>query len=570
MAAAELLPVLVHHADGHGPLAHRGGHPSDGPAAHVPGGEHARAAGLERQRAAHEVPAVGVDRRGHRVRAGQDEAPLVHGELALQPARVRLGADEHEQRAGLQAPPPAGAAVLDDHGVERPLAGQLAQLGARQDLDGRRPLDLVDQVARHVAAEVLVADRQVDAVHVRGEEHGGLPGRVAAPHDHDGVAGAELRLHPGGRVVHAGPLELAEARDVEAPVAGAGRDQHRQRAHGRPVVEPQHVVPVEPLEGGRLRRDADARAEAPSLDDRPLGQLGARDARREAEVVLDARRGPRLAARRDPVEDDGGEPLRGAVDGRRQPGRPRADDQEVAVERRGGRRTQSDPPRQLGVAGVAQHRLTTPDHHRRVLRTDAQLPQQRLGLRVALEVEPAVREAVARGELAQPARVRVVARAHDPEAAAELDQEGAPDEVRLHDEVAQAGVPRDRVAQPLQRDDEHRARLAHDRREERGLPGEQVDLAEESPGPVHRQLTLAVVLDDRHQALEHHDEIGGRLSLPVEHLPRARAAPLPPCGEGGDLLVAEPREGPVEIGRLDGRHLPPVVAAGSVSSGPSD
>ena len=85
-----------------------------------------------------------------------------------------------------------------------------------------------------------------------------------------------------------------------------------------------------------------------------------------------------------------------------------------------------------------------------------------------------------------------------------------------------------------------------------------------------RQLALAVALDDRHQALEHHDEIGDRLALPVEHLPRARAAPLPPCGEGGDLLVAEPREGPVEIGRLDGRHLPPVVAAGSVSSGPSD
>ena len=47
-----------------------------------------------------------------------------------------------------------------------------------------------------------------------------------------------------------------------------------------------------------------------------------------------------------------------------------------------------------------------------------ELAQQRLGGRVVLEVDPAVRQAVARGELAQAPRVGRVARADDPEARA--------------------------------------------------------------------------------------------------------------------------------------------------------
>jgi hypothetical protein len=98
-----------------------------------------------------------------------------------------------------------------------------------------------------------------------------------------------------------------------------------------------------------------------------------------------------------------------------------------------------------------------------VLRPDAELAHQGLSLGVALEVDPPVRETVARCELEQPARVRIEARTDDPEAAAELDQEGAPDEVGPHDEVAEPGVRGDRLAKPLHRNRQHRAGLAHDR-----------------------------------------------------------------------------------------------------------
>lgn len=46
---------------------------------------------------------------------------------------------------------------------------------------------------------------------------------------------------------------------------------------------------------------ADASAELHCLDSGPLGELGPGDPRPKAEVVLDSRGGPRLAASRDPV-----------------------------------------------------------------------------------------------------------------------------------------------------------------------------------------------------------------------------------------------------------------------------
>jgi hypothetical protein len=50
--ASDLVEVVVDEADGHGALPYGRGHPFDGTAAHVAGGEHSGAAGLESQRSA--------------------------------------------------------------------------------------------------------------------------------------------------------------------------------------------------------------------------------------------------------------------------------------------------------------------------------------------------------------------------------------------------------------------------------------------------------------------------------------------------------------------------------------
>src|SRR5439155_3432220 len=118
----------------------------------------------------------------------------------------------------------------------------------------------------------------------------------------------------------------------QAAVAGAAREHHRVSRDLLAVVET-HDVAV-PVAGGRLERDGavrrgQARPELARLRDGAAGELRAADAAREAEVVLDPPRRARLAAERRALQDQGVEPLRGAVDGRAQPAWARADNEQV-------------------------------------------------------------------------------------------------------------------------------------------------------------------------------------------------------------------------------------------------
>ena len=127
------------------------------------------------------------------------------------------------------------------------------------------------------------------------------------------------------------PSNSVEPRHVEPAVAGAGGDHDGPGcAISRAVVEPHGVVAVALVQADRLGRHADGGAELLGLDHRAVGQLGAGDAGREAEVVLDPGRGAGLPAGGDRVEHDRRQPFGGAVHGGGEPGRARADDDEVA------------------------------------------------------------------------------------------------------------------------------------------------------------------------------------------------------------------------------------------------
>jgi hypothetical protein len=99
-----------------------------GAAANVAGGEHARAAGLERQRPATVDPGGAIPGAGG-VGAGEDEALLVQGELVPQPARVGLHADEHEHGPRIQDAPLPGPVVPDHDRLQRGVPEQLPDLG---------------------------------------------------------------------------------------------------------------------------------------------------------------------------------------------------------------------------------------------------------------------------------------------------------------------------------------------------------------------------------------------------------------------------------------------------------
>ena len=243
-----------------------------------------------------------------------------------------------------------------------PTSSQTSQL--RQTLHpwGRR--DPLCEVAGHVPVQVVVADHEVDVSGVPSQEQGGLPGGVPATDDRDRVAAAEPCLELGGGVVDAGALEPVHAGDVQAAVAHAGREHHGVRLHLGPVGQSHDEVAVDAVERLGLAGDREGGAELAGLDHRAVGQLAARDARREAEVVLDLGRGPRLPSRRDRVEHDRGESFGGRGHRSGETGRAGADHQQVV--RIAGRRVlpQAEELGQLGVAGVAQDRLA-PSRSRR-------------------------------------------------------------------------------------------------------------------------------------------------------------------------------------------------------------
>src|SRR4051794_12569745 len=420
----------------------------------------------------------------------------------------------------------------------------------QQHVDVLGSLDAICEVAGHVGTEVVFTDDHDHSRGVPGHEQRGLTGRVPTAHDRHRVARADLRLHRCGCVEHTRALELVESLDRQSPIVSASRNEHRLGHHLLAASELEQVVAVGPVESYCLGGHGDPRAELLCLEGGALGELGAGDPRGEAEGVLDERRGAGLSTGGDGVESHRVEPLRGAVYGGREAGRAGADHDEVAGRLPRSRRAHADRPCELRVARVAQHLAPAHDHDRRLRGTHPELAQQRLGRLVALEVDPAVRQAVARGELAEPARLRRVPRPDQPQAGTQPDQELAPDQEGANDQVAELSVLLHGGLQALDRNPEYLAGLANDGRVEGRLPGEQAQLAQESAGPVDGYEPLrrrAVAVDGRHQPGEHYEEVVARITFAEEDFAVLGAPSLTLAAEGGDLLLAQPRIGAVEV-----------------------
>ena len=247
-------------------------------------------------------------------------------------------------------------------------------------------------------------------------------------------------------------------------------------------------------------------AELARLADGAAGELGAADAGREAEVVLDPARRSGLAAERGALDDQRVEPFGGAVDGGGEAGGAAADDEQVDFLAR--RQLAADPERaqhlasrwvlQLGAAG---------ESHERRLRS-----VRRCGLL------PGEREPVGAGEVEHPHRRLGRTRPDDLEADPldALERLPAGDEGR-EDEVAERSVVEQERAQRVAVDRDVAERLCHDRGQEDGLPREEVQLAEEAGGAVADDL-VAGRIEDRHLALADGDERIGRISDPEQHV----------------------------------------------------
>ncbi len=369
----------MHELDRGRALAHRGRHALHAPRPDVADREHPGQAGLELVGPALERPLRRLQILGLEVHAGLDEALRVERHAAAEPPGVRVGAGHGEDVPdvagladltlwGLGAPPPD---ALQPH-----VALEGLDLRVGPERDGRALLDTPDEVARHAVGEPGAPHQQVHVLRDAGQEHRGLPGRVASAHHRDVLTVAELRLHARGAVVHAVALEPAELGHGELAVGRAGGHHDRVAQH-RPAVRARD--PKLPLRAGQAHGHPghrQVRAELLGLEEGAARQVLAGDAHGEPEVVLDAGARTRLAAGGAGLQHQHVEPFRGRVDRCGQTGGPRAHDDDVVHVRVVELRIEAERSRDLRVARIAQRPVTVlADQDRDLVEADLEAPE---------------------------------------------------------------------------------------------------------------------------------------------------------------------------------------------------
>ena len=138
---------------------------------------------------------------------------LVERDASIEPAGVRHGARHHEHVADVVRLDVARPIVAPPDAFEMPVAVQRDELRSRPQGDRRVLLDSANEIARHRVRQAVLADQEVDVPGRLREKHRGLARGVAAADDHDLLAGAQLRLHRRGGVVHARAFELRQVCD---------------------------------------------------------------------------------------------------------------------------------------------------------------------------------------------------------------------------------------------------------------------------------------------------------------------------------------------------------------------
>ena len=260
--------------------------------------------------------------------------------------------------------------------------------------------DAVDEVGRHRLPEPVAAH---DHRHLRarvGQVHHGLARGVAGAHHDDRQAAALRRLAAPGAVVDAAAEQRLDALDVQPAPDHARGDERDPRLDLVAAAQRERERPVGPAAPAALdaAQHHELGAEALRLAAREPAQLGAADAVGEAEEVLDHRRVRGLAARHVLLDHEGGEPVRGGVDGGREPGGPAAHDREVVG--RAPRRRADVPQLRDALHRRRGDHQPVVDQHRQLRPLRAARREQRLRLR-GPGVEPRVGLGAAREEVAQ-------------------------------------------------------------------------------------------------------------------------------------------------------------------------
>ena len=403
-----------------------------------------------------------------------------------EPGGRRLGADEAEQTRSTSTVRRSPVGVCSSvTWLEVVVAGERAHLGVRAARRcGRRPRCARSGSATSSPPSV---SRRIDERHVAlllRQVDRGLAGRVAAARRRSRRSRRRCALR--GRSPRSRRPRLRSARGRRPRGAGSARPTRRSpRGVGisLPSAEHDHVEAVLDAQAGDLARRVEPRAEPHGLDRGALREVFARDAVREADVVLDAR------ARRRPGRRSRPRRARScrALPTRRTP-RPRGRPARCR-RRRDRRRTRASawnvrPRCSANSPGVG--RRSTPVGVTTTgvsLGRTPRLASSTAGVVDVFEVDPGVRETRAVRERAQRHRLGRVARADDADRARAFarTQELAARDERAEDHVGELGLACSSAGGTSARSIARtRPGLRHARGEVRALAGEQVELAEEA------------------------------------------------------------------------------------------
>ena len=272
-----------------------------------------------------------------------------------------------------------------------------SHLGAEAHRDVRRLVDALDEVARHALREGARADEQRHPLGEPGEVEGRLTRRVGGAHDVHLLASALAGLARRRAVVDAPAGEGLEPRCGKPPVGDTRRDDEGPGLDIVGALDAHGLHRSPRLATHDVARHDHLGPEANDLGHRSLGEVGAGEAARKTEVVLDGGTLARLAARCLPLDDHRVEPLGGRVDRRGQAGRAAADDADV-VERALGAGAQPERVGDVHGGGVSQGVPAGREDDRQVRVGGTCDGDEPLRLGIALDVVPAVGDVVARQE----------------------------------------------------------------------------------------------------------------------------------------------------------------------------
>ena len=246
-----------------------------------------------------------------RIVAGEHEAARIQLDArGCEPVGVRLGADEREQVAdrpasrlpvcrSRQDTPSSSPSAPSSSVISQPMTTSILGCASIRSM---RYCDMVSLSGRRAMSVTRLARLARKTV--------AWPAELPPPTSATSWSGAKVGFQRRGPIMDRRAFELLEPLDIQPPIARAGRDHDGARLG--PLAGWQlHVARiVAAFELHRLVGDRDLDPELLRLAEGAAHQRHAGNAGREAEIILDPRRGAGLPAERAAVDRKHGKPFR--------------------------------------------------------------------------------------------------------------------------------------------------------------------------------------------------------------------------------------------------------------------